>query len=103
MKLVAIFALMLSSAFAGVPDFTVTFYEPARIAGAELKPGAYRVKVDGDKLIIRNGKKTIEASVRSEQADAKFKSTSVRYATSDGKFTVNEIRIGGTNTKLVLN
>jgi hypothetical protein len=103
MKLVAIFALMLSSAFAGVPDFTVTFYEPARIAGAELKPGAYRVKVDGDKLIIRNGKKTIEASVRSEQVDAKFKSTSVRYATSDGKFTVNEIRIGGTNTKLVLN
>ncbi len=103
MKLVAIFALMLSSAFAGVPDFTVTFYEPARIAGAELKPGAYRVKVDGDKLIIRNGKKTIEASVRSEQVDAKFQSTSVRYATSDGKFTVNEIRIGGTNTKLVLN
>jgi hypothetical protein len=103
MKLVAMFALMLSSAFAGVPDFTVTFHEPARIAGAELKPGAYRVKVDGDKLIIRNGKETIEASVKSEQVDAKYQSTSVRYATSGGKFTVNEIRIGGTNTKLVLN
>jgi hypothetical protein len=94
---------MLSSAFAGVSDFTVTFYEPARIAGAQLKPGAYRVKVDGDKMIIRDGRKTIEASVKSEQVDAKYKSTSVRYANGDGQLTVNEIRIGGTNTKLVLN
>ncbi|MFN9083381.1 MAG: hypothetical protein ACK5XD_00205 [Acidobacteriota bacterium] len=103
MKLVAVFALMLSSAFAGVSDFTVTFYQPARIAGAQLKPGAYRVKVDGDKIIIRDGKKTIEAAVKSEQVSDKFKSTSVRYLTGDGQLTVDEIRIGGTNTKLVLN
>ena len=102
MKLVPMFALMLSSAFAGVPDFTVTFYEPARIAGAQLKPGAYRVKVDGGKMIIRNGRKTIEASVKPAQVDATYKSTSVRYANGDGQLTVNEIRIGGTNTKLVL-
>lgn len=103
MKLVAMFALILSSAFAGVTDFTVTFYQSARIAGAELKPGSYRIKVDGGKLTIRDGKKTIEASVKPEQVDAKFNSTSVRFLTGDGKFTVNEIRIGGTNTKLVLN
>jgi len=71
--------------------------------GVELKPGEYKIEVDGDKMVLRNGKTKAEAAVKSEQGDAKFGSTSIRYMNGDGKYRITEIRIGGTNTKLVVN
>jgi hypothetical protein len=41
--------------------------------------------------------------VKVEKAENKFKSTSVRYTNGDGKLTVQEIRLGGTSTRLVFN
>jgi hypothetical protein len=102
-KLVAMFALTVSFALASATNFNVTLFQPSVVAGTELKPGEYKVQVNGDKMTIKNGKKVIEASVKSEQVDSKFGSTSVRYVNGDGKYTVTEIRIGGTNTKLVVN
>ena len=54
-------------------------------------------------MIMKSGKTSVETSVKSEQVDTKFGSTSVRYNNGDGKYTVTEIRIGGTNTKLIVN
>jgi hypothetical protein len=102
-KFIATFALAASFAFAGANSFNVTLFQPSIIAGTELKPGEYKVQVDGSKMTIKQGKKVIEASVKSEQADTKYASTSVRYNNGDGKLTVTEIRVGGTNTKLVVN
>jgi len=102
-KFIAMFALTLSFAFAGPSSFNVTLFQPSIIAGTELKPGEYKVQLNGDKLTIKNGKKVVEASVKSEQVDSKYGATSVRYNNGDGKYTVTEIRVGGTNTKLVVN
>jgi len=102
-KFIAMFALTMSFAFAGASSFNVTLFQPSIIAGTELKPGEYKVQLNGDKLTIKNGKKVVEATVKSEQADSKYEATSVRYNTGDGKYTITEIRVGGTNTKLVVN
>ncbi len=102
-KFIAMFALTMSFAFAGTSNFNVTLFQPSIIAGKELKPGEYKVQLNGDKMTLKSGKTSVETSVKSEQVESKFGSTSVRYTSGDGKYTVTEIRIGGTNTKLVVN
>jgi hypothetical protein len=59
--------------------------------------------VQGDKLVLDNGKSKAEATVTSEQNASKYGATSIRYSNGDGKMKITEIRIGGTNTKLVVN
>jgi hypothetical protein len=93
-------------AFAGIAlaagkSYTVTLYAPAMVGTTELKPGEYRVEVENDKAVIKSGKKTQkETSVKVEAADAKYDRTSVRLGAGE-KPQIQEIRLGGTNTKLV--
>jgi hypothetical protein len=79
----------------------VTLYEKAVVGGKELKPGEYQVKWDGSKASIKAGKETIEAPAKTETGSEKYDKTAVRYSVVDGKYRVEEIRLGGTNTKLV--
>ena len=91
-------ALMVASA---AEKHNITLFQPSFVNGTELAPGDYRMELDGAKLVISKGKQKVEANVKSEQAESKFRSTSVRYSNAGGKFTVQEIRLGGTNRKLV--
>src|SRR5437773_1956824 len=93
--------LALAAASAAGGAYRVTLYQPSVINGTELKPGDYRVEVNGNKATIKGDKQTVEASVNVEEASAKIATTTVRYTTGDGKNKVEEIRLGGTKTKLV--
>ncbi|GAB4362093.1 MAG: hypothetical protein OHK0021_06170 [Bryobacter sp.] len=92
-------AFMLASA---AEKHNITLFQPSFVNGTELAPGDYRLVLDGDKVTITKGKQKVEANVKVDAGDAKFSSTSVRYANADGKYQVQEIRLGGTNRKLVL-
>jgi hypothetical protein len=92
-------ALMVASA---AEKHNITLFQPSLINGTELAPGEYRMEIDGNKVIISKGKQKVEATVKTEVADNKFGSTSIRYANTEGKYKVQEIRLGGTNRKLVL-
>jgi len=102
-KAVLFVCLLAGMAFASVKSFTVTLFEPATIGGTELKAGDYKCMVQDQKIVLKHGKDTTEAAVKVESGDAKYASTTVRYANADGKNKVEEIRVGGTNMKLVLN
>jgi hypothetical protein len=99
------FALFLSVALmvASAASYNVTLFQPSVLAGKELKAGEYKVTLDGDKAIISMGKQKVEAPAKIETADSKYSSTSVRYTTEDGKMKIQEIRLGGTNQKVVFN
>jgi hypothetical protein len=71
------------------------------VAGTELKAGDYRVNVANDKVVITNGKQSVESAVKVEETGSKFGSTTVRYANGEGKSRIQEIRLGGTKLKLV--
>ena len=102
-KMIVCLAASVTLIWAGAMSSKVTLFQPSTLNGVELKPGEYKVQVEGDKLTLQSGKTKAEASVRTEQNDAKFGSTSIRYRNGDGKMRITEIRIGGTNTKLVVN
>ncbi len=99
--LTAIFLLSLSVASA--KTFTVKLHQASVVEGKELKPGNYKVQLTDSTLTITNGKETVETAVRTEEAAERFSTTSVRYTDADGKMKIREIRVGGTNTKVVFN
>jgi hypothetical protein len=101
-KLILLTVVLAAVALAG-NTYTITLFQPSQVAGTDLKAGEYRLTVDGGKAVIEKGKQKVEASVRMEDSEERFSSTSVRYATDGGKFKVQEIRLGGTKTKLIIN
>ena len=102
-KALLLVCLLAGVALASTKSFHVTFYQPSVIGGTELKAGDYRVELQNEKIVIKSGKESTEAGVKVENVDRKYDSTVVRYSNGDGKYRVQEIRLGGTNMKLVLN
>jgi len=92
---------ILAVSVASAKSYSLTLFQPSIVGGAELQPGDYKLDLDDTKVVIRNGKKSAEATVKVEAGDQKFGSTSVKYQNGDGKYRVQEIRLGGTKTKLV--
>jgi len=81
--------------------YKLALFYPSFVGESQLNPGNCKVTLDGDKVVLKQGRKKVEATVQVETVDQKFKSTSVRYTEKDGKRQVSEIRLGGTTTKLV--
>lgn len=84
-------------------SYRVTLYQESIVNGTTLKAGEYRLTVKDSQIEISNGSRKATSAVAVESAEAKYPSTSIRYLNGDGKYRVKEIRIGGTNTRLVLN
>jgi hypothetical protein len=97
LAVVAGVAVVSSPASAASNKFNVTFDRPAVIGGVELKPGEYRLTLEGDKVTIASKQQTAEAGVAMHTEQHKFSSTTVRYEVGDGKNNVTLIRLGGTN------
>jgi hypothetical protein len=102
-KILLSFAILAASAVANAKTFSVTLFQPSIIGGSELQPGEYRLDLNESKVVIRSGKTSAEADVKVETGDQKYSATSVRYQNGDGKYRIQEIRLGGTKTKLVFN
>ena len=103
MKKAALFmCLLAATAFASTKSFTVTLFEPSMIGGTELKAGDYKCEVQGQKLVLKHGHETAEAPVKVESGERKYDATSVGYTTANGQNKVEEIRVGGTHMRLVL-
>jgi hypothetical protein len=87
----------------GALNAKISLLQTSVVKDTELKAGEYRISMANDKLTIANEKTSVEAAAKTETVDRKFESTAIRYTTKDGKAFISEIRVGGTNTKIVLN
>jgi hypothetical protein len=102
MRKVLPFFLVAGLAVASARSYTVNLFETAIVGSTELKPGEYKIEVNDQKAVIRKGKMQTESAVKVEEGETKFDSTVVRYVNStDGKIRIQEIRLGGTKTRLV--
>lgn len=86
-------AMTLSAA-----TYRVTLHQDAMVNGQQVKAGDYKVEVNNHTAILKKGKQTIEAPVHEETAPSKFAGTQVQYVENN---KLQEIRVGGTNTRLV--
>jgi len=101
-KALVFLCLVAGMALASTKSYTVTFFEPSIVGNTQLQAGSYKFEIQDQKLIIKHGKETAEANVKVETGATKYPATTVQYANTNGKYKVQEIRVGGTNMKLVL-
>jgi hypothetical protein len=101
-KLLVTFAtLALALASAADKTYHVTLSQPASVNGTELKPGDYKVQVEGDKAVFKMGKTVVEAPAKVETAEHKYATTQIAIDDAGKQAKISEIRIGGTATRLV--
>jgi hypothetical protein len=102
MTRIAAFVLMTAAAaMAASKSYTVNLLAPATFGGVELQPGEYKVEVNDTTAVIHKGKVRGESPVKVESSESKYDTTSVRLDHATGKPKIQEIRVGGTKTKLV--
>jgi hypothetical protein len=90
------FALAVASAA------TMHLSDPTWVRGTELKPGDYKVQLSGDQAVLKQGKTEVTVPVKVEQSSEKYSQTQVRINATQGRAVLDEIRLGGTNTRLVI-
>jgi hypothetical protein len=80
-------------------SYKVSLLDDSVIGGQQVKAGDYKVEIkDNRTAVLIHGKKSIEVRAKTETSPNRFSSTEIQY--SNGK-QVQEIRVGGTNTKIV--
>jgi len=79
-------------------NYSLELSQPTWVGSTQLKPGTYKVAMQGSTAVFTSGKKTVaEAPVSVQKGTHKVSSTEVE--TSDSK--IKEIRPGGTDSRLV--
>ncbi len=96
---ISLIFLGLSTAYAGT-SYRLSLYRPTIVNGTELKAGECKVELHDNKIMIKQGKTTAEATVKVEEGTQKFFSTTVGYAGDGTGKELQEIRLGGTATKV---
>lgn len=94
-----VFALGIATA---ASTYHVKIADPTWVGTTELKPGEYDVKVDGDKITFKQGKKVIEVSAKVETSASKFSDTQMDIKTENGQAKLKELDLGGTKSKIML-
>ena len=100
---IAVAFLTVALVLASAKSHTVNLFQPAVLAGTELKAGEYKLEINGDKIQFKSGKLQVEAGVTVENGSQSYRATTLRLEDSGGRLHIKEIRLGGTSTRLVVN
>ena len=100
-KIAFAFATLTLAVASAANHYNIRIYESAEVGGQTLKPGEYTIEMKDNRAVIKGGKQTVEAEARIENQAKKFETNVVRYAGEAPNYKIEEIRIGGTTTKVV--
>jgi hypothetical protein len=97
---VSLLFLGLGLAYAG-SSYRVDLYRSTVVNGTQFKAGECKVELHDNKLVFKQGKTSAETIVKVETNSTKFPSTTVGYVGEGPGNELQEIRLGGTTTKLI--
>lgn len=92
------FALGMALAASG---YHMTINNPTWVNGNELKPGDYRVQMEGNKVMITGRDTSVEAPAKIESAAKKYPTTSLTTDEVNGKRQLQEVDFGGSKTSIL--
>jgi hypothetical protein len=93
----ALFGASLLSA----KTYTFTVTTPSQAGSVQLKPGEYKLKVDGSQAVLMDGRgHQLNATTKVETTDHKFNQTSILSSTTDGTNRINWVELGGSKDKV---
>jgi|SRR5581483_4485993 len=94
-----VFSLGIATA---ASTYHVRIADPTWVGGTELKPGEYDVKVEGDKITFKQGKKVFQATAKVDTNASKFSDTQMVVKTENGQPRLKELDLGGTTSKVMV-
>jgi len=97
--LAAMFVIGIGVASAA-SSYHVTLYKPTTVNGTQLKAGEVKLELQGDKVVLKQGKTSVETNVTVQNGNTKFNDSTVGYS-GDTPNQIQEIRLGGTSTKIL--
>jgi len=103
-SLLSLGALALATAgLAAAKSYSIDLPAIAKAGAVELKPGDYKLKVEGSQAILtdQNGK-SFNVPVKVENSGQKFTDTRIESVTQNGMDTIQSIDLGGSDTRLSL-
>jgi len=102
-KMLIVTALAVSSfTIASAKSYDIVLSSPTKAGSLELKPGQYRLKVEGTNAVFTNidSAKSFTTPVKVENATEKFDVTQVETNKVGSEDSIQEIDLGGSHTKL---
>ena len=83
-------------------SYTITLANPTQAGDVQLKPGDYKVKVEGGMAVFTDQErnKSFSVPVKVGNSDEKFNDTAVITKNESGVDKIQEIDLGGSHTKL---
>jgi hypothetical protein len=93
---VSVLTLAMGVAFAASAA-KVDVLSPMTVAGTELKPGEYKVTVEGNTATFKSDKKTVTVPATVVTGGEKYRLTMMESAGT----TLKSIHVGGTDTTIV--
>jgi hypothetical protein len=88
-------------ASAASKTYSVSIASPAWLGSNELKPGDYKLEIEGDHAVLRNGKAVLNVPAKIEASSQKHIATAVTIDNQGSKPVLREIEVGGTPTTVV--
>ena len=95
--LVSVMGLAIASA---ANNFNLNFYQPTVVNGTTLKVGEAKLELRDNKAIVKQGKTSVEATVKVETSNSKYLYTTIGYKDGDNH-QIKDITLAGTTTKLI--
>ena len=95
--LLAVVSLAIASA-ANV--YHVSLYQPTTVNGTAFQAGDAKLELTGDKAVLKQGKTSVEVSVKVEENKAKYVYTTVGYK-DGGSHEIKDISVAGTTTHIL--
>lgn len=95
--LVSVVSLAVASA---ASNFNLNFYQTTVVNGTTLKVGEAKLAIKDNKVIVKQGKTSVEASVKVESGSNKYLYTTIGYKDADNH-QIKDITLAGTTTKLI--
>jgi hypothetical protein len=102
-KFIAVAALSLFSlSVASAKSYEITVSNPTKAGTAQLKPGKYKIKVEGaNATFVEEGKnKGVTVPVKVKEGSKKFDDTRVHSAKDGAAEKILDIELGGSKTVL---
>ncbi len=102
-KLVLTGVLCLSTlGILSAKSYSITLSNPTQAGEVQLRPGDYKVKVEGSMAVFtdRDRNKSFNVPVKIESAGEKYDNTAVVTKNDAGVDKIQEIELGGSHTKL---
>lgn len=96
-------ALTIASlSIASAKTYEISLAGPTKAGTVTLKPGQYRLKVEGNTATFTfvETSKQFSTPIKIETADKKFEDTRVDANKDNGTDVIKDIELGGTKTKI---